>query len=531
MPALLVGAQVAGIVFFLNPELPWSPSPFLRATLYFALLALPLSILAHLYLARWLEMEPLRLLPWSISAVAAIGALGFGVHASHFAFLLPEAMNRQLIKAALWMGLAAVLVFYTALLHGTRHRRYGWRSRAFVALAVVGGVFAVVDRRTSFRPVAAAVPPLAADAEQQAPRIVLVALPSATLDSVLPLARQGRLPFFARMLESGAAARLSGWPPPRREALLASWATGKQPFRHGVVGARRYAAPLLGRSIELSLLPLAPGFELWGLFGGSSRPIAEADLAALTVWEIFARLNRDATATGFPAWMGGAPYPAALPPGGGSLAERELQTLGKSVYAELLARDRRRFALARQRAASAPVASLSAFSFDGVEQVSLGLYGGFSAARFGGARAGVLTRAADAYEAYLGGLDDELARLWEETPPPRLLAVSSAFGVVAPEGVERMLRSLVSREQEVGGALAGSPAGLLLLAGDDLQPPGPIAEARTVDLVPTLLYAAGAPIARDFDGRVLTELFTPALLQRRALSFVPSFEGLPKLAP
>jgi hypothetical protein len=93
------------------------------------------------------------------------------------------------------------------------------------------------------------------------------------------------------------------------------------------------------------------------------------------------------------------------------------------------------------------------------------------------------------------------------------------------------VRSLSGGELELGGTLGESSAGLLLLFGDDVLPPAQIAEARTVDLAPTLLYAAGAPIARDFDGRVLTELFAPALLQRRALSFVPSFEGLPASAP
>jgi hypothetical protein len=141
---------------------------------------------------------------------------------------------------------------------------------------------------------------------------------------------------------------------------------------------------------------------------------------------------------------------------------------------------------ARARIAAAPPASLSAFAIDGLEEVSLELYGGFAAARFAGARSGAANRAAEAYEAYLGGLDAELARLWEELPPPRLLAVASAYGVAAPEGMRRLLRSLSSSELELAGTFAGSPAGLLLLAGDDLLAPGQIAEARTVDLVPTL---------------------------------------------
>jgi arylsulfatase A-like enzyme len=50
--------------------------------------------------------------------------------------------------------------------------------------------------------------------------------------------------------------------------------------------------------------------------------------------------------------------------------------------------------------------------------------------------------------------------------------------------------------------------------------------AELVDLAPTILYAVGAPVPRDLDGRVLTEVFTPEFLERQALTFVPSYEGV-----
>jgi len=64
------------------------------------------------------------------------------------------------------------------------------------------------------------------------------------------------------------------------------------------------------------------------------------------------------------------------------------------------------------------------------------------------------------------------------------------------------------------------------MQGDGVRSGVHVAGGRVVDVVPTVLYACGYPLARDFDGRVLAEAFEPAVLQRRALSFVPSFEGL-----
>ncbi|HLF55210.1 MAG TPA: hypothetical protein VI942_00035, partial [Thermoanaerobaculia bacterium] len=159
----------------------------------------------------------------------------------------------------------------------------------------------------------------------------------------------------------------------------------------------------------------------------------------------------------------------------------------------------------------------------GLEQAALSAYGGFAAANFEGKRSAEATGAARAYEAYLAGLDSELAIFWGELPRPCLLAISSPYGVAAPRG---LVRPLLSGKPELRGSLDDAPDGLLLLRGDGIRAGVQASEGRLVDLVPTLLYAVGLPIARDFDGRVLAELFEPAILQRRALSFVPSFEGL-----
>jgi Type I phosphodiesterase / nucleotide pyrophosphatase len=526
VPAFLAGAQLAAILFFLNPELPFGVLPVARATLYYtALGALP-SIAFHRLLARWRGVAIARLLPWSLSVVAATGALGSAVHASHFALLLPEAMNRQLIKAALWTTLGAVLLFYTALLHAIHHRRYGLRSRLLVVLATVGAVIAIVDRRTSFRPPSS--PPLsvAVDAPSETPRIVVVALPNATLESVLPLARQGRLPFFARLLESGAAARLEVPSPPREAAVWATWATGKLPYRHGIVDDQRWSAPMLGRNMRIALLPVAPWFPFWGLGGGRAEPLLGGDRHALTLWELLSRFGRPARALDFPDWLAGEGLDAPALVGAHTLSERELLASRHDQLSALLTDDRLRAERLRALLVDSAPGSALFVRLPGFGTASFELYGGFAAARFEAARSSASNRAAEAYEIYLGGIDNALAAIWESLPPPRLLAVTSAVGISAPRGIARLARALTRSDLELRGTVAGAPDGLLLLAGDGILAGTQLTGARSVDVVPTLLYAAGAPIARDFDGRVLAEVFEPGVLQRRALTFVPSFERI-----
>ena len=116
--------------------------------------------------------------------------------------------------------------------------------------------------------------------------------------------------------------------------------------------------------------------------------------------------------------------------------------------------------------------------------------------------------------------------LWEKLPEPRFLAVVSAYGVAPPSGVRRVVGELW-RARGISGTLAGGPDGALLLRGEGVRRGEMLATARIVDLVPSLLYIARLPIARDFDGRVLTEAFEPALLQVVPLTFLQSYEDLP----
>jgi hypothetical protein len=85
------------------------------------------------------------------------------------------------------------------------------------------------------------------------------------------------------------------------------------------------------------------------------------------------------------------------------------------------------------------------------------------------------------------------------------------------------------------GLAGGAPDGLLLLAGEGIEAGELLDRAALVDVMPTLLYAMGLPIARDLDGEVLTGAFENAFLARGPLTFVPSYDNLasqpPVLAP
>ena len=76
------------------------------------------------------------------------------------------------------------------------------------------------------------------------------------------------------------------------------------------------------------------------------------------------------------------------------------------------------------------------------------------------------------------------------------------------------------------GVVDATTDGLLIARGESLRSSAYVADASIEDVLPTLLYSAGLPIARDLDGHVLTGLFEPGELTSKPLSFLPSYETL-----
>ena len=556
-PGALAGAQLAGLIFFLNPGLPFRPLPVLRGILIYAGLLGLASLLLHLPFTWGQPRRARRWLPWGLTLALTIAAVLDGTHASYYAWYLPSGINDRLIRTALWLALAALIFFYTALLHTLHRRRYGIRSRVGLTALALVSIYAMLERREAFRPrpPAPARPPAVEAGEQ--PRLLVVGLDSATLDAILPLAGQGRLPFLDTVLRGGAYGRVETLSPPNRDALWMTVATGKHPAEHGVTGTRLYRSDWIAPGSELQLLPRGIQFGEWGLFG--RRPLSPRVYVrrALALWEILPRLGQPAGVLGWPAaapsidpefalsdrFFAGEPEPRSVRPA--DLAERarlyrssprELDPALRSHFGpdapyallEAAAADAWRQSLALATMNEHPGARAVFVVFPGLREVSRRAFGGFAAVQFEGVRDPASVEAAERIAAYYGMLDDFLAALWarDEGRGPRVLVV------VSPAGVEPRGGSWLNRgNPEVGGTLEGAADGVLALYGEGIRPGALLTGARLVDLAPTALYALGLPVARDLDGQVLTAAFDRSFLANHPLTFFPSFEALKPEGP
>jgi Type I phosphodiesterase / nucleotide pyrophosphatase len=558
LPGALLGAHLAGLLFFLNPALPWRLGPVSRAVIWYGAELGLASMVLHLPLLgsrhRW---RGRRLLPWTLTAVLGLAAVLDWTHASHYAYYLPTGINDRLIKTGIWLSVGALIAFYTALLHTLDRRRYGVRGRLGLALLCGLSIFVMIERRSAYHPRLAPPPHPTAVESMPRPRLWVIGLDTATLDAILPLASQGQLPFLAAVLHQGAYGRLESLSPVRPEALWMTLATGKYPWQHGVTSARLYSAPRIGRDAELRLLPAGIAFDRWGLPAARSRLLHGYSRQALTLWEILPRLGIPTGVVGWPASSPVSPEPLfafsdrffsnrleagdASPPPLGPWA-RHFRPEPRVAKAALLG---------SHSGVLPPLPLVAALSGDlwrqsltgtlldhysqvsglfvvlpGLRQASRRYFGGFSGAQFRGLSAPDIVDAAERVTDYYTRLDGFLDALWRRHSADDVLAVVSASGIEGPEWWQRWLGGL-SRDVSLEGFDAGAPDGVLMLYGEGIQPGALLTGARLVDLVPTLMYALHLPVARDLDGEVLTPAFTKSFLAAHPLTFLPTYEALP----
>jgi len=556
LPGLLLGSLLAQLLFFLNPRLPFGPGPLARGMAFYGLTGILVSLVLILPFTLGRPRRARRLLPWGLTTALSLAAGLTWIFPSYFAFSLPPGINVRLIKAALGLSAAALLAFYTALLHSVYRRSYGVRSRLALLLATLAAVYVLAERRGAFPETPEPVRRPTILETSRRPRLVVIGLESASFDAILPMAEQGLLPFFGKVLEGGSHGHLislnPSWPGP----LWTTVSTGKFAYRHGVVSRRIYPARALGEGRELKLLPPVGPFRTWARLGAKGRFTDARSREVLALWEILAGLG---VPTGVVGWPVTSPPPGGMrfalsdryfsePGNGDEVVPADLQERARlfrvqssdpaadlAMPAGLRAPGRVRSALAgdlwRQ--------SLSTFLLDqqpdtgalflmlpGLRTVTERYFGGYSAVQFEGLQEPASLEAAELVRAYYRRLDGLLAELWErQEGRPCLLVIVSAYGVGPPRGWRR-IRAALSERRALEGSFRDSPEGVLLLYGEGIHPEGRLDGARLVDILPTLLYGMGFPIARDLDGQALRQAFSPSFLTHHPLTFVATYEYL-----
>ncbi len=501
-----IGAVLVGqILLFLNPAVPLRPATLLALGWRLALTA-GLALAAAFYLASlarylthrrspgWLSLRPLA---WMTTVVVGAGALLMGLNASAFGASLPPDTAHRMALAAGVLAAGAALLLVIALVHysfGRRGSRVGGTLYAIATMGVVTLPLVARGPAVAGGAPAALVSPAPAVREAAGGRVWLLLLDGASLDYISPATARGRLPNLGRLLDRGASLTLVSIEPAQPEPAWAAVATGRYPAGNGVPSRASYR---VGGGIELDLLPrYVLAYRLADL--GLVQPVARtpADVRAPTLWDTL-------EAAGLPAVIAG--WPLARPGVSASTIVLPAPAGAGSGEAARAADARLREAFDQAVEGRAP--TVAAIRYGALADV--------------GARAltdpSLLDRQYEFLDAEVGVL---LGRLADTD----ILLVMSAYRLEPASFVERLRLRLLD---DAGLAAEASRSDGFLLAYGRLIEPGRKPVGAIVDILPTLLYFVGLPVARDGDGHPRTDLFVPAFTAERPVFYIPSYARQP----
>jgi hypothetical protein len=416
---------------------------------------------------------------------------------------LPRGAVRILSKATNAITLTAFILLALWVIERNADRR---TSRAILIAGVILIAFSSVflyQRRESYRTdrknvVVATIGTVAGHRP-----VILVAVRNLPYDWIVTMNGEGLLPFFEQQSQRAYFTRLEPFPTTSSKSLWASLATGKLPYRHAVTGRFSYRTPL-NRDEPFLLLPNGVGFRAWGLIPPVTRISAPLPAGhALPLWTLFQRLQLDAQVVAWPSVR--TPVARVAP------NDPRFRETGKARAPILQA-------LASDMAAASQIRgehALSAVALEGFEKAQRALH------IFSNDLPPRTSVKGEALRAYAQQLDGMIASIVREHPD-HLVVVCSPSAVVPPElpaNVYALAMSLVSRDDP------GADDGFVMIAGPGTAHRENPEAAYAVDLVPTILFAAGLPVGRDMDGRILTDAFDDETLRASVLTAIQTYEA------
>jgi predicted AlkP superfamily phosphohydrolase/phosphomutase len=400
-------------------------------------------------------------------------------------------------------------------------------------------------------------------------RVVVVGIDGLSPSDLAPPPGRGDVPAFARLAQRGASGPLATLRPTEGPPLWTTLMTGRLPRDHGILSGSSYR--LRGSASDWALLPkgaLVGGLERLSL--ATRRPVASTARRRRALWNVLDAFgiptgvvrvwgtHPPETIRGFvlspyfhllrtdPARSADALHPRDLlaevsaravsprdldPALLGDLAQVKAPPASAldDPLLEALARDALAPDLTYARAArvldEAYVPSLLVVSFHGYDLAGHSFYRHSHPEAFGNVGADEARRYGRVLDRYASLVERWVADLERELMPSDVLVVVSTHGLRATP-LWRLLLGALTGTAVTSATHAAAPEGVLILAGAGVRPGSSPANASVLDVAPTLLYLMGLPVARDMEGRILTEILDPAFARENPLTFIPSYESL-----
>lgn len=535
--SLYAAMLLALLIFFLNPALTLKPSTLASFVPLVLCASIPpalfwpagyrfLRIFARRRLrVRWFSAK--YLLGFVVADLVLVAGL-FWYNANLLEALIPEGVAQRLRLSAGMLTLGTLGLLVVSLTRRWRRLAMVQMSSYLAALLLPVAMLLVRGGYSTEAP-----PPYAPELvppSPQAPRTLLIGIEGATLDQVLPLVAQGKLPALGKLLQRGAHGRLASFRPCVSTVAWESLFTGKLPAKHQVLDALRYVLPYGGGEIRLA--PRGFFFHRLASLGGFAiSDQGPEESQALTLVQILNRLGysalflRGADLTTAPSVSREIPLDRFLnaevstPPGTGALRDELARALREDEAA----------ASEALRAWQDPKNRGLVVLLPGLDRVSHRFLRFAMPGSFGDVPRAEVEKYGRVLEWYYRYLDEWIGKLIVADPTAGGGA-STLVLVVSPHGIdplplERRLLVAMEGDRFESGYHGRAPDGLIVVAGPGVVHGKPLGKASVLDVTPTLLYYFRLPLGLDMDGHPLTRLFQEETLADTPLLLIPSYEA------
>ncbi len=570
---LLGAAYLTILVLQLNPEMPLDVATLVPMFTVFTLfhgvllaaayygLVLVLSLLYDRPTSPgWLSV---RMLSWLGALTAGLGALVMWLNLRGFDVVLAPGAARRMALGTLATAVSALALLSVAIMHDSLGRRGSRLSGAVLGAIVLSSLLvALTLRGSATRTTLGSRPLVLADLPppEDSARVIMLALDGASLDYISPAVAEGRLPNFGKILDTGASMHLVTIRPTQPGPVWTALATGKYPPKNGVRSAATYRWS--EDSVPIELLPdlcFSRGLVYVGLL--SEAPNISTALDARPLWSILSGHGLSVGMVGWPmtypsqAVRGylatervhraadepdlleddGLAYPRdvigvardvldgfareAEPSVAGGVAEDAL--VSTAVLGAPTQRDQIYSRLADALDGQDDTQFVSVH-YQGLDTVGHRFLRYAIPRSFGDVSEDDRRRFGSVLERQYAFIDAEVGEALERLRPNDLLLVVSGFGM-EPVSLGKRLLARVVGDPDVSGSHERAPDGFLLAYGDSVAS-GRLPLAAIVDVVPTVLYFLGVPVARDMDGFARTDTFTRLFTDGHPITFIPSHD-------
>lgn len=525
----------------------------------------------------WLSFA---VLSWFAAAAAGAASWLMWMNLRTFSAVLEPQTTRGMALGAAALTVSAVVFLVLALARysfGRVGRRAGgWIFVVAIVLslflplrALDGGRRAAAEAARLRQPASAA-PTIPTIPPARPVRVTMVLLDGASLDYVSQLVTEGRLANFGKLLDGGAAMHLATIRPTQPAPVWAAAASGKLPVRNGIRSAAFYRTR---PGVEpITLLPdycFSHALVRFGFL--SEETLTSNSVRSSFLWEVLSSVGVDVGVVACPltypaaqvngylvsdrfhrvvsdafdvedapvifppallqrarAWAGAAVEEdvkvAARADGTGghsvSTTAGELQHLYERA-ARALTIDRMYERVAEGLGSGAPP-SLTALRLTAVDGVGHDFLRFAMPREFGDVSEEERRLHGSTLISAYAAVDGLLGRLVARLGPDDLLLVVSGFGMEPLSPGKRLVERLLGNP-DLTGTHEESPDGFMIVYGNAVGP-GRRPRASILDVVPTVLYFFGLPVARDLDGYARTDVFLPAFTRGRPITSIPSYE-------